>query len=149
MASSDLTNRFKLKIEKIGKSGSGPLRANFPVEKAEVPESKVHKSMLTLVQSKPALVLEKKELGDFSCSLKKTARCKSYLKFLSKFRVSPLKVIVKSSCEGQESQLNLNDRSKTSRLYCNSLPKISQRLIDVKNVLAKSRKIIESIKESD
>lgn len=151
MASSDFANRFKHKIEKIGKSGLDSLKANFPIEKTEVPKSKIHKSMLTLVESKPRLVLVSKGIEDFSSSLKKTSRCKTNLKFLPKLRVSPSKVIAQSHREGQERilGLGLNDRSKISRSYCNSLPKISQRLIDVKNVLAKSRKVIESMRESD
>ena len=152
MASSDFANRFKDKIEKIGKSGLTSLNANFPITKTEVPESKIHKSILTLIQSKPRLIMSNKGIEEINCSSKQTSRSKSSLKLLPPLRASPSKLVLnqfnRSAIESQEAQSAISGRSQNNRSSCMSLPKISQRLINVKSILAKSRKMIESIKES-
>jgi hypothetical protein len=152
MASSDFANRFKDKIEKIGKSGLNSLNILNPIEKIEIPESKIHRSVLISVQSKPRIIMQNSEIDAKNCSSKQTTRSKSSLRLLPPLRGSPSKLVMfqqsKILDDSQEVKIMNTGRSQVIRTSCNSLPKINSRIVTVKSILKTSKRIVESIKKT-
>jgi hypothetical protein len=54
-----LTNRFKNKVEKLGKHGIFALNSSHPIDKSDIPESKIHHPLIKVYPSTKKLMIAK------------------------------------------------------------------------------------------
>ena len=132
MATLSFTNRFRNKIEKIGKEGITSLNASNPIEKSEIPESKLHKPLLKVRPSASKLMISSKlQESDKISQVSTTNSYRSITPFkgLPSIRISPTRILEyssrsKSPLDISESYLN-KEGSQENSFSCVKLPRIN------------------------
>lgn len=127
MAFSSFTNRFKNRFEVIGKNGISSLNIANPIEKTEVPESKIHPPLLKMMPSGSKLIISSKLDTDKSQVISsKSLRSVTPYKGLPSVRISPARLLeITSRSKSPLDNRGLHkETSQESSYSCVKLPRI-------------------------
>ena len=150
MASVNFTKRFKNKVERIGRHGLHTLKTLNPVEKLDIPLSKLHKSIVTLLPHHPKSGISHQP--SYDDLIYSSSRSISSSKLLPSVKMVPEKLVLfrnisKSPNDSKERSLNFSSRSKVSGSSCISLPKLNQRYYNLKRIMKNKLVPIKNLKQ--
>lgn len=138
MASVSFTKRFKDKYEKIGRNGLISLKTLNPIEKSNIPASKLHKSIITLLPHKPI----QKIMHQPSCEdvVHSTSRSISSSKLLPSLKTMSSKFSLmrnhsRSPIDSNDACLSISGRAKDTGASYSGLPKLNQKYFNLKKIM--------------
>lgn len=150
MASVSFTKRFKNKFEKIGRQGLHTLKTLNPVEKLDIPSSKLHKSIVTLLPHQPKSGFSHQPSYD---DLKySSSRSISSSKLMPSVKLGSDKLVLFRNIsrlpnDSKEKILSISGRSKVSESSCISLPKLNKGYYNLKKIMRKKLVPIKNLKQ--
>jgi hypothetical protein len=140
MSTQSFAFRFKNKIVKLGKDGLIPLNASNPIDKTELPESKLHQPVLGSLPSAPKIMISTKAVEIDNQLTSKSYRSLTPYKLLPQLRNSPIRG--KDSQGRDFSTIKMLDRSarleeddKSASNSCVKLPRINSGTNNVRKAL--------------
>lgn len=138
MASISFTKRFRDKYEKVGKNGLVSLKTLNPIEKSDIPPSKLHKSIITLLPHKPnPKIMHQPSCDDLPQS---TSRSISSSKLLPSIKTMSGKLVLmrnhsRSPIDSSDACLSVSGRAKETGVSYSGLPKLSQKYYNLKKIM--------------